>query len=108
MKRTPLKRKTYLRRVNRQRRKKLYEIQFGDYAQIIRGMGCCLEHCRFVPADPAHVKSRGAGGTKTDLVPLCHEHHRQQHQWGILKFQHVYKIDLAEIAAQLWEKYGEH
>jgi hypothetical protein len=31
-------------------------------------------------------------------VPLCRDHHREQHQVGIQTFQRVHGIDLVELA----------
>lgn len=41
-------------------------------------------------SDPAHIKSRGAGGPDDpeNLMPLCREHHTMQHAKG-----HVYMVD---------------
>ncbi len=99
MKRSPLN------PYNRKRRKKLYEKNFGDYAAIIRAMPCCV--CgRRPPSDPAHVRSRGAGGTKRDLVPLCRRCHDEQGH-GIKTFQRKHDIDLVALAASLWEEHGD-
>ncbi len=93
-----------LKKYNRERRKKLYETQFGSYAAIIRAMPCCV--CGARPSDPAHVKTRGAGGTKKDLVPLCRRCHTEQGN-SIKTFQRKHDIDLVALAASLWEQHGE-
>lgn len=40
--------------------------------------------CGRWPTDPAHVRSVGAGGddTKSGVIPLCREHHRESHDKG--------------------------
>lgn len=67
MKRVPLK------RVNRERRKRLYERNFGEIAARARAMRCC--GCgEPPPSDPAHSVGRkmgGCGGDRFDIVPLC-------------------------------------
>ena len=112
MKRTPIKRSGWIKRftrlkpVNRARRKKLYERNFGDYADTIRALPCFI--CRkYPPSDPAHVKSRGAGGDKTSLVPMCRYHHDLQGDMGTPEFQRVYRVDLVAEAARLWKQNGE-
>jgi len=45
-------------------------------------MECII--CNKHGCDPAHVRSRAAGGPdkKWNLVPLCREHHTEQHKRG--------------------------
>ncbi len=124
MKRTPLKRKTRLKRrarlrpVNSKRRKARQERDFGDLAEYVRSLGCLV--CNARPVDPAHVKSRGAGGhawidvwdgvsepiayageTVGNLIPLCRTHHREQHDHGIRTFEERHGIDLAAEAKRI-------
>lgn len=49
-----------------------------------RGRPCVL--CG-KPSDPAHIKSRGAGGPDDpqNIVSLCREHHSMQHQYGHIR-----------------------
>lgn len=117
MKRSPIKRKTPLRSnsglktktpirpKNPKRAAKLRKKQFGGaYRDLIVSLGCCV--CGRSPSEPAHVKSRGAGGTAKDMVPLCSEHHREQHQIGIRSFERKHGIDLAELARVYWSRWG--
>lgn len=103
----PLKRSGWLRRLtplkqfNRKRRARLYAKQFGEHAETIRELPCCV--CGARPSDPAHVRSRGAGGTAKDLVPLCRWHHRECHDQGITTFESRHNVDLRSIAEKLWE-----
>jgi len=48
--------------------------------------------CRDTPCDPAHIKSRGAGGGDVpfNVMPLCRNHHTEQHQIGIVTFVQRY------------------
>lgn len=58
--------------------------------------------CGRGPSDAAHVKSRGSGGGYRDnLVPLCREHHTEQHQIGIDTFQMKYNIDMKREARRI-------
>lgn len=83
----PLRRKTRIRAVNPERKAKRYARDFGDLAAYIRERSCCT--CgKSGPSDPAHVKSRGAGGHAwTDggsgnIIPLCRACHGLQHAKG--------------------------
>ena len=81
------------------------ERQFGPKADWIRTLPCAA--CgRDGPSDPAHMKSRGAGGTSDHLVPLCRMCHTEQHTKGIKTFfsKHgiIDTLDLAERYHQRW------
>lgn len=98
-------RKTKLRQRNPERLARLRRKQFGEHADFIRSLPCALRgHDAGIcgPSEAAHVRSRGAGGTAKDLVPLCQRHHAEQHSMGILTFQEHYEIDLQAIADDLW------
>ena len=106
---TPIRRGGRLRPANSERRRRTFLRNFGERADLVRKMPCLLADrgpslCegRVVAA---HVKSRGAGGDRRHLVPLCEGHHDQQHRWGIATFQQRHGLDLpaeaARIAAEL-------
>jgi hypothetical protein len=89
-----------IRRVNPERAEKRREEQFGEEAEVVRWMPCCLPRCRArPPSDPHHARSRAAGGGKKDLVPLCHPHHVEVHAVGRKTFEAAYGIDLRTAAA---------
>lgn len=52
------------------------------------------------PIDPAHVRTRGAGGTADDVVYLCRGHHREQ-EGRTADFEARYGVDLTAEAARL-------
>jgi hypothetical protein len=116
MKRSTLTRRTPLRRsrtpmkrsrpnpINRKRRAKLREEQFGEHADFIRSLGCCV--CGSKPTEAAHVKSRGAGGTWRDTVPMCRGCHSRQHAIGIESFEQKSGVDLRALARDLADTYG--
>ena len=60
--------------INRANRARLYARNFGDYADTIRAMPCWWCE-RPGPSDPAHTRSRGAGGDRTALLPMCRACH---------------------------------
>lgn len=47
------------------------------------------------PGEPAHLKSRAAGGddTKENVKSLCHPHHAEFHQMGRYSFCEKYHLD---------------
>lgn len=100
------------------RRQQLRAEDFGERAEAVRGMRCLARRegswqpvagsprwsCAG-PIEAAHAKSRGAGGNRRHLVPLCSRHHHEQHDRGVLTFQTTYHLDLRaeadRIAAEL-------
>ena len=110
MKRTRMKpRAKPIKPVNRKRKQKRSDEAFGSQERRdwMHTFGCVV--CHHKPIEIAHVKSRGAGGTADDTVPLCREHHTEQHAVGIVTFQERYDIDLTEKArmyAAWWAEGG--
>lgn len=90
MKRTPLHRtksltrRTKLRPVNRKRRARLHERNFGKQAELCRSLSCSM--CGAPPPnDPHHLKARGFGGVKSNddqCVSLCRRCHDDVHRLG--------------------------
>lgn len=121
MKKSPLKTKTELRRgtplkkSNPKRKKKAFEENFGEKAEFIRKQSCVVFRYGSLPDDlnrtddfdcegkieAMHTTSRGAGGKKEHLVPICQKHHREQHN-GPHSFERKYRLNLA-MAADLYE-----
>lgn len=108
MKRTPLTRKTRLKAKTKLKARRIAK-RFAArrdpaYADWIRQMVCLV--CCGRPAEAAHVRSRGAGGDdRGNLVPLCHQHHAEQHRIGIRSFADRYDINLVGTAANLGAVY---
>lgn len=94
----PLRRKKPLRPVNRERRKREFARAYGSKARArwTKRLPCLI--CRKCPTEVAHVRSRAAGGTAAETVPLCREHHREQHDTGVESFEARHGIDLADEA----------
>lgn len=98
---TPLERHTPLKPVNHARRKRRRKECFGPQAKLARTLPCCV--CkRRPPSDPAHVRSRGAGGKdRGNVIPLCRTCHDRQGSMGIKSFQEWAAVDFWEVAASL-------
>jgi hypothetical protein len=86
---------------NRTRSTAARKQDFGEEAATVRLLPCTVLGCCVSPCQPAHVKSRGAGGGRFDIVPLCHEHHREQHSVGIKTFAAKYALDLRAEADRI-------
>lgn len=58
--------------------------------QKIKSMGCLV--CNSKEVDIAHIKTRGSGGPDEEwnLMPLCRQHHTEQHNIGIQTFSQKY------------------
>lgn len=78
------------------RREEAFNGASGEKASFIRASLCAVrtfavsmhdypEPCS-LKIDAAHLRSRGAGGDATHLVPLCRRHHMLQHSLGIATF----------------------
>lgn len=112
MRRTPLRARKRPEPINRDRRGKLSLKQYGEDSFILwlHGLVCGIPGCEARDVEQAHAKSRGAGGTWRDSLPLCRAHHREQHQLGLLTFETKYGVDLRSLAAAtvaLWEAQHE-
>ena len=107
MKRSALRRTkglnpTPLAKVNRKRKAKDWHKHFGSVSRVlaVNALGCAV--CREGPSENAHVRSRAAGGTWRDVVPLCWWHHREQHAIGWETFRRRYPDrDFDALAARL-------
>jgi hypothetical protein len=90
-------------------------VRCDAHLQFVRGFVCSVWHVSG-PSDPcsgkveaAHVRTGTDGGTGMKpsdswAIPLCNEHHREQHQIGEPAFERKYGIKMKEIAAGLWDK----
>ncbi len=83
-------------------------IRSAGHLQWVRGHECAAQnvHCSG-NIEAAHTRSGTDGGTSMKpgdnwAIPLCHEHHRFQHQIGEAKFEAVFLINMKQIASELW------
>lgn len=122
MKRTEIKRRTPVRRpseiklakaplkkVNRKRLKVRRELQFGTEAfrEWCSSLPCvCDASTCGGPVQLAHVRTRAAGGTWQDILPICQNHHIEQHLVGIQSFAERYSLNLKQCLQalhRLWD-----
>lgn len=84
-------------KINRERAERRRSEAFGPQAEAARARDCSA--CgRPGPSDPAHVRSRGAGGSdRGNVIPLCRRCHIQQHAKGWAWMRERYGLD--ELAA---------
>lgn len=94
LKRTGIKRGTTrmrrgrLKSVNKPRKAKALEKNFGPLAFFVRDMGCCICVADSGLTQACHVKTRGASNHAWldsgdgNLIPMCAPHHRYQHDHG--------------------------
>lgn len=102
-------RRTRVNPINKKRRKRELDRQFGALAEYVRGLSCCVKGCiRW--AEPAHVHTRRNAGAWREtpdgwavgnIAPLCHWHHREQHAIGVSSFGSKYDLDLEEVAERV-------
>lgn len=61
----------------------------------IKKLPCLV--CGLEPSDPAHLRSRGAGGGDElwNLIPLCRPHHSEQHAIGLKSFVEKYDLPIS-------------
>ena len=61
--------------------------------------------CNRLGCDPCHIKSKGSGGNDTEwnVMPLCREHHTEQHKIGWIKMMHNYASVAFYLESHGWE-----
>jgi hypothetical protein len=99
--------KSPLKRANKKRREALFKRSFLSKERVkwvraqpsvVSGRTPCIGH---------HVKSRGAGGTYRDIVPLTQDEHLEIHNRGRLTCEEKWGVDLEQAAIntqEAWEK----
>ncbi len=104
-----MRREKGLRAINPERRRLLFERQFGskERTRFIRDFPCatCTNSKRLTQC--SHVKSRGAGGGPDDMIPQCYQCHHELHQIGLEAFEQKHQVDLVKLArrdSDLWRK----
>lgn len=92
-----------MRRQNRKRAAARQVEDFGERGAAIRAMPCLIAdtHTCGGKMEAAHAKSRGAGGDRRHLVPLCSLAHREQHDRGVATFQTKHGVNLLAEADRI-------
>lgn len=86
--------------MNEERLARRRAAQFGEQAELCRSAPCAA--CgRKPPSDPHHVRSRAAGGTDRDTVPLCPMHHAEIHSRGRETCEREWGVDLVAVADRM-------
>jgi 5-methylcytosine-specific restriction endonuclease McrA len=77
------------------KQKRIEDRHLLDTVKEMRCVACGLSG----PSDPAHIRSRGAGGGDTfdNVIPLCRPCHNLQHQKGWYYFSMQYPQIQAEL-----------
>lgn len=75
----------------RQKTNRKKNFHLNERVDYIKSLPCLV--CGNTPSDNEHVRSRGAGGTYKDIVPLCRTHHNERHQLGRDTFGEKYGKD---------------
>lgn len=110
MKRTPLTRKTRVKRANRPRKAENFARAYGSPERVawVQSQPCWV--CAGTPSENAHCRTGGMG-RKADaryILPLCHHHHNLLHRMGQDSFEESYNMDLeygASITDARWAQY---
>lgn len=76
------------------------------HRRFVRSFCCCVPGCRAQQTELAHIRTAANAGTglkphDAHAVPLCRNHHREQHDCGAETFQDRHGIDLEAVAAEL-------
>jgi hypothetical protein len=82
---------------NRARKAKAWARNYGKESEAVRLMRCVVGCGCSGPIEVAHDPSRGAGGGRFDIGPLCKLHHFEQGTIGIHSFQDLHGLNLREL-----------
>jgi hypothetical protein len=83
------------------------------HRKFVRSHCCCVPGCPPLETQFAHVRSAANAGTSLKphdayAVPLCFNHHREQHDCGVATFEDRHGIDLWAIAQELLRRWPDH
>lgn len=67
---------------------------------------CLLGGFRSWGVEACHVRTRRNNGDRENLVPMCHNHHMEQHAIGLRSFCERYEIDLERQAVVYQDWYN--
>lgn len=103
----------FIPRVRTKPQKSVYrERSVPAFRRWIKKLQCSVKGCQNVDIDPAHVRvdlpstaPKGGAALKPHdsfCVPLCRDHHNEQHQHGERTFWAKYKADPVALSESLW------
>lgn len=94
---TDVRRRTVKKNTTRQEERFKQAFYSIERVKKINSLQCIV--CGATPSTNAHTRSRGAGGTWEDIVPMCDYHHKEIHRIGTRTFEEKYLLgDLERIA----------
>ena len=93
-----------INKINDARKSKRFKRYYHSEAYVLAVKATPCSVCGIRPSHAHHLRSKGAGGTFKDLVPLCEKHHYEFHSTGTRTFQSKYDIDLTEHAEVLYTR----
>lgn len=59
------------------------------------------------PSEASHIRSRGAGGGKSEMISQCRPCHRELHAVGVATFQRRHHLNLRAMAKQVAREFEE-
>lgn len=76
------------------------------HRRFVRSHCCCVPGCLASEVQFAHIRTAANAGMglkphDSHGVPLCFNHHREQHDCGVATFQDRHEVDLEAVAAEL-------
>ena len=93
-----------INKINDARKSKRFKRYYHSEAYVLAVKATPCSVCGIRPSHAHHLRSKGAGGTFKDLVPLCEKHHYEFHNTGTRTVQTKYDIDLTEHAEVLYTR----
>lgn len=110
----PLRARKPMKKVNRARKARLSESQYGtpEFREWLHAQPCVVSgfspsFSGLGPIEQAHVKSRGAGGTWRDTVPLRRALHQELHIIGQDSFEEKYGVNLRLEADEIQKQWAD-
>lgn len=105
-----MRRRKRIRARNPERAERLFERNYlsEEFVTWIHSLACVVSGSGGSSWDPivaAHVRSKGAGGRWSDIVPMLRSLHDELHQIGVRSFEKKYEVDLQLAAAAVVQRW---
>lgn len=80
--------------------------RFPSHCAWVRGFECSVPGCEEIPIEAAHVRVGTGGGMGIKphdkwVIPLCRDHHSEQHRIGEPTFERTHGVDMKKVAERL-------